>query len=453
MKGTRIKKWVITMLVVGIVIGAPAVLSAAGPAAGNFDWKKYDGTTIHFLGCAGPYNNTIQEAIPLFKAKTGITVVANFLPETDFFNKVQLVAAAGAGEYDNYMVGFPNMIDWVPASWLEPLDGYIANPQVTNPDQNMGDFFPNVLRNVKWDGVKGHRFGSSDDMKLMGLPLGVMVNMLMYRKDIFQKYNLPVPTTIDEAIKVGKIIQQREPGMYGIATRGVKEIQQLFGGVWSTLESYGGTDFDSNMNPAFASDGMVKGLNDWSKMIKEIGNVNNWASMTWYDVMSDLSSGKAAMALDACAIGGWINSGKDSAAKGHIAFAEPFKGSDLSKARSFMWAWNIAVASGSRNKEAAWYFAQFVTSKDMQLRGSDMSWPTRKSVFDDKGFQKANAGQIDFFNAWAKTIKYSGFEFSPVPGLNDWGYQLAGEIQDVVLGRTPAEKAMKSLSDYYNKSF
>jgi multiple sugar transport system substrate-binding protein len=287
----------------------------------------------------------------------------------------------------------------------------------------------------------------------MGMPLGVMVNMLMYRKDIFDKYHLSVPTTIDEAIKVGKVIQQREPGMYGIATRGVKEIQQLFGGVWSTLESYGATDFDANMKPAFASDGMVKGLNDWQRMVKEIGNVNNWASMTWYDVMSDLSSGKAAMALDACAIGGWINSGKDCVGKGHIAFAEPFKSSDPSKARSFMWAWNIAVAADSRNKEAAWYFAQFVTSKEMQLRGSDMSWPTRRSVFDDKDFQKANVGQINFFDAWAKTIKYAGFEFSPVPGLNDWGYQLAGKIQDVVLGHAPAEKAMSDMVDYYNKNY
>jgi multiple sugar transport system substrate-binding protein len=449
MRRKGIKNLVITMLVVGIAILAPALAAADS----GFDWKKFDGQTIHFLGCAGPYNNTIQEAIPLFKAKTGITVVANFLPETDFFNKVQLVAAAGAGEYDNYMVGFPNMIDWVPANWLEPLDSYISNAQVTNPDQNMADFFPNALKNVRWDGVKGHRFGSGTDAKLWALPLGQMINMLMYRKDIFDKYNLKVPTTIDEAIAVGKVIQSKEKGMYGIATRGVKEIQQLFGGVWSTMESYGATDFDASMKPAFNSDGMVKGLNDWKRMIKEIGNINNWASMTWYDVMTDLTSGKAAMALDACAIGGWINSGKDSVAKGKIAFAEPLHGPDVSKERSFMWAWNIAVAAGSKNKVPAWYFTQFVTSKDMQLKGSDMSWPTRKSVFDDPGFQKGNVNQPRFFDAWDKTIKYAGFEFSPVPGLNDWGYQLAGQIQDVVLDRTPAAKAMQNVCDYYNKNF
>ncbi len=451
MERTRFKNLVIALLMVGIAIAAPTVASAA--PAGTFDWKKFDGQTLHFLGCAGPYNNTIQEAIPLFKEKTGITIEANFLPETDFFNKVQLVAAAGAGEYDLYMVGFPNMIDWVPPNWLEPLDSYVSNTQITSPDENINDFFPNALGNVRWDGVKGHRFGSSNSMKLMALPLGQMLNMLMYRKDILDKYNLKVPTTIDEAIKVGKVIQSKEKGMYGMATRGVKEIQQLFGGVWSTMESYGGTDFDASMKPAFNAPGNVKALNDWKRMIKEIGNYNNWASMTWYDVMNDLQTGKAAMGLDACAIGGWINSGKDSPAKNHIAFAEPLKGPDASKARSFMWAWNIAIASGSRNKVPAWYFAQFVTSKEMQLRGSDMSWPTRKSVFDDPGFQKANANQINIFDAWDKTIKYAGFEFSPVPGLNDWGYQLAGQIQDVVLDRVPAEKAMKSLNDYYNKNF
>ena len=420
---------------------------------GAFDWRRYEGKTIRLLGCAGPYNKTIQESFAEFEKKTGIKVDATFLPETDYFNKVQLVAAAKSGEYDVYMVGFPNMIDWVPAGWLEPLDGYIESSSLTSKEFDVSDFYPNVLDNVKWDGVKGHKFGSGKGAKTWGLPLGVMINMLMYRKDIFDKYNLKVPTTIPEAIKVGKFIQEHEKGMYGIATRGVKEMQQLYGGVWSTLKSYGATDFDKRLTPQFSSPEMIQGLNDWKEMIKEIGNINNWASMTWYDVESDMMSGKAAMILDACSIGGWINTGEDCVAKGKVAFAPPLMGPDASKARSFMWAWSISIASSSKDKGPSWYFAQFVTSKESQLKGSDMSWPTRKSVFNDSGFRKENEGQHDFFGAWEKTIQFAGFEFSPVPGINDWGYKLAGEIQNVVLGQSDAKKAMDEEVKYYKKNF
>jgi len=51
-------------------------------------------------------------------------------------------------------------------------------------------------------------------------------------------------------------------------------------------------------------------------------NINNWANMTWYEVMTDLSSGKCAMALDAVPMVAWINAGEKSVAfdlvDGHI---------------------------------------------------------------------------------------------------------------------------------------
>ena len=424
----------------------------AAAITGEFDWRRFEGETISLLGVAGPYNQEITEAVGPFEALTGISVTLDFLPESDYFNKVQLVAAAGQGEYDLYMVGFPNMIDWVPAGWLEPLDDYLANESITNPDIDMADFYPAILDNVTWDGENGHAFGPREGASQWAMPLGVMINMLMYRADVFEELGLEVPVTVRDAIEVSRVIQANTD-LYGISTRGVKEIQQIFGGVWSTLQSYGATDFDENLEPQFASPDMHRALQEWAELINVGGNINNWAGMTWYDVQTDVQFGNSAMMLDASSIGGWINLGEDSPAKGVLAFAPPLVEDDTDEMSSFMWAWNIALSSAGRNKGPAWYFAQFVTGKEMQREGTVMSWPTRSSVFEDPDFRAANAANRGFFEAWEATIPYAGFVLTPAIGFNDYGYELAGEIQNVVLGEKTAEQAMADLVEYYEDNF
>ncbi len=421
----------------------------------DFDWRRFEGTELKLLGCAGPYNTELQEAIDSFSDITGITVTADFLPESDYFNKVQLVSAAHSGEYDLYMIGFPNMIDWVPAGWIEPLDEYIKNPALLDPDFNIDDFYPAMLDNCCWDGVNGHKFGSNPNSKLWALPLGVMINQLMYRKDIFEKYGLEVPRTVKDAIRVGEIIQEKEPGMYGIGTRGIKEMQMLYGGVWTTLRSYGANDFNSSLEPEFNSKDMVRGLLEWKEMIEKIGNYKNWANMTWYDVMNDFQNGHCAMILDACAIGGWINTGDPVPAKGLIAFAPPLVEDDINDMSSLMWAWNLGMSSDCKNKDAAWYFIQYATGAKMQKEGNIMSWPTRRSVFEDADFIAANeeTGNGTIFKAWEQTVPYTEFPFTPAIGFNDYGYQLAGEIQNVVLGLKSPEEAMSDLEKYYKNNF
>lgn len=421
---------------------------------GEFDWKRFEGTELNILGVAGPYNPEIQESIESFEKLSGIKInLLDFIPETEYYNKVQLTSAAGSSEYDIFMVGFPNLIDWVPANWLEPLDEYLGNSALTNPDMDFDDFFPNILENCYWDGVNGHKFGKSSDAKLWALPLGCMINTIMYRKDIFDKYNLDPPSTVREAIEVGEIIQEKEPDMYGLAIRGNKELATLYGGIWQTLKSYGADDFDSNLNPQFNSPEMIDGLDEVAEMINKIGNINNWANMTWYEVMTDLASGKAAMALDAVPMIAWINAGDEAEAQGNLAYAPPIYGKSASSMVSSLWAWNLGISASSKNKEAAWLFIQYVTGKEMQSEGTVMAFPTRKSVFNSDAFVDANSANEGFFETWKKTIPYSRFIFTPAIGLNDYGYVFVGEIQNAVLGTKSAENAMKEVEKYYKSNF
>jgi multiple sugar transport system substrate-binding protein len=448
---------ILAFLVAGAVAfagGGQEAKGAQGKATGNFDWQRYTGTQLKLLGVSGPYNPEIQESIASFKEMTGIELAkADFLPESDYYTKVQLVAAAGTGEYDIYMVGYPNLIDWVPAKWLEPLDQYLNNASITSPDMNFADFYPRLVDNCYWDGINGHKFGKAPNAKLWALPLGTMINTIMYRKDIFAKYGLKPPKTVKQAIEVGKTIQAKEPGMYGLAIRGKKEVATLYGGIWQTLKSYGADDFDANLKPQFNQKAMVKGLTEVAQMIKEVGNINNWANMTWYEVMTDLASGKCAMALDAVPMVAWINAGEKSVAQGKLAYAPPIYGEGADKMVSSLWSWNLSVASASKAKEAAWMFIQYATSAKMEAEGTVMAFPVRKSIFEAPSFVEANKANEGFFETWAASIPHAGFIFTPAIGLNDYGYAFVGEIQNVVLGKKSAQDAMDTVAKYYNDNF
>ena len=134
---------------------APAAQETITAPAG-FDWRRYEGTTISITGVEGVYNEQILEAIEPFQELTGITVdKVDFVPEADYTNKIQLLSSAKSDEYDVYMISFSNLFDFVPNGWIEPLDAYINDSTLADPELNMDDFYDSVLYYCYWDGVSG----------------------------------------------------------------------------------------------------------------------------------------------------------------------------------------------------------------------------------------------------------------------------------------------------------
>ena len=102
--------------------------------------------------------------------------------------------------------------------------------------------------------------------------------------------------------------------------------------------------------------------------------------MTWYEVLTDLQSGKCAMAIDAPSLATWIADGEDSVAKGHINVSGPVYVDKAEDAKSIIFGWNLGLNANSKNKEAAWYFIQYCTGALRQSSGSRLAFPTRKFI-------------------------------------------------------------------------
>src|SRR5665647_2781942 len=105
--------------------------SAADAVTGTFDWKRAAGTTLHLLQTPHVYQQTYEPMLKDFTAKTGITVVADLVPEADYFTKLNTELAGGQGTHDVFMMGAYWVWQYGPPSWLENLDPWLANQSAT----------------------------------------------------------------------------------------------------------------------------------------------------------------------------------------------------------------------------------------------------------------------------------------------------------------------------------
>src|SRR5699024_2849388 len=91
--------------------------------------------------------------------------------------------------------------------WIEPLDTYLEDPAFDREDFSSA---PMVQITIQSDGTIG------------ALPLYSSVQLMFYRKDVFEEKGLTPPTTYDELLEVCEQLNDPGNNFYAIACRGEK---------------------------------------------------------------------------------------------------------------------------------------------------------------------------------------------------------------------------------------
>ena len=198
----------ITVVLFGFIM-CVAMVSAA--IAGSVDWMQSKGTEIRFLMNKHPFTSYIEPKVAEFEKMTGIKVTLEVFPEDQFRNKRMIELNAG-GTVDGYMImpGQAKLHYWK-AGWLKPLDAYIADPALTEADWDVKDFFAGPMK------------GSSMDGKQIGIVINAEASLLSYRKDLFDRFKVKVPDTMQELEQAAKFFTGKEVDgkkMVGITLRG-----------------------------------------------------------------------------------------------------------------------------------------------------------------------------------------------------------------------------------------
>ncbi|MGN1005994.1 MAG: ABC transporter substrate-binding protein [Aristaeellaceae bacterium] len=423
----------------------------------EFDWRACEGTTIQVAFVEHTTANAIVSKLDDFQELTGITVEYSITPEANYFDKVNAALSSRTGTIDLFMSGAYQLWDYSAAGYVEDLTPWLEH---TIPDYDFEDLVQSAVNALKWDGVPGHPVGEGAQL---GLPLCFELYSLAYNKRAFEENGLEVPTTYEELLEVCDALQEwNGPGSYPLAIRGARDWGTIHPGYMSTFANFGAKDFeivDNKLVSRLDSEEAIAMTEFWVELI-ERGGAPSWSKYTWYEAGADLGAGMAAMLFDADNNGitqNWIKDGVPASAEaGNIAWTVMPVAREGDTPYSNYWTWSMAMNANSDDKEAAWLFLQYFTSKEFASYASITEYnmdPIRTSVWNDPAFiekMEQHEGYIDTFNA---TIGSTSILFTPQPEFFVTTTEWAATLQDIVMGQYGSvEEAMTALAAKVNEA-
>jgi multiple sugar transport system substrate-binding protein len=362
-------------------IGRRDVLTLAGAAAfaptalaAGFDWKRFSGKQLRFMVSVHPWTQWAQAQLPALERDTGIKVNWEILYEDQLRQKLPLTLRSDPGAVD----GFFTLPSWDAAAfsragWYEPLDKLIHS-DLTAPDWDFADFFPNILKIQQYDGGQ------------IGIPITIELQTLFVNKAMLQAKNLTAPTTLDQLMSTAKALNEPGKDLCGIVTRGdgVQAVYTLA----PFLFAFGGRWLDEKGKPELASQAAISALKYYGELLRAAGPPNI-LGMQWKTTYPLFQQAHAAMFIDATNFLAYFKDPSQSRVVNDVGvFALP---AGPAGAHSTVISWGPAIAASSRNKDATWLAIQYLTSKSAMAASTQTTHlpPSRQSIYNSDVYTSA----------------------------------------------------------------
>jgi len=396
-----------------------------------------------------------------FTSITGIEVEIEIVPLEQVLQKATLDAQGQLGTYDIYYFDQSWHAQFAPDT-IDPKVYTDQKKELAMPGFDWDDFSKPLM-----DGI------SMYNGKLVGIPFDIPIFILMYRKDLFEKHKVAVPTTMAAYLDAVKTIHAAERGAGIFGTTGqMKSGHYSLNCDWTAwLWAHGGSIFDKNqMFSGGDADGIV-GLKYMQELLKYMPPAaTTW---TWDGQGQSVTQGQAAMLIS------WGEffpgfDGKDSKVVGLMEAAIPPKEAKLRTPADsgfgeiphigHQGGSSICLSKYSKNVDAAWIYMQWLCSKDVMARVSTLgggSSPMRNSSFSDprvKAMAKVGPGTTRHFDAIKWTIDNA---MGSEPDVPSW-VEISNNVVPVELGKLFAGQhpspeacmaAIKRQSDDLTKPF
>ena len=310
------------------------------------------GKTVKVLLSAGGTQqfNAWKARAKDFTEKSGIKVEFVETPYENLLENITTDGISNGGAYD--IVAYLDSMGSSISPFLEPLDPYVKR------DNFNTDRWPKSLLEL-----------STFDGKLLSLPVRAHVQMMFYRKDIFNKLNLQPPTTWGELEEVSKKITENTntAGIvpyYGAGNNG----QNLY--MWTAyLWSRGGDIFDEDMKPVFANKEGIEATQRYLDLLVK-DKVTPPGSVTFgeQDSRTSFKQGNAAMWIGWWWVYSEFNSPETAAKEvaGNVGFA-PVPGWEGKESKANVLTFPLAMMKGSKNKDAAWEVLKWIADPKEEL--------------------------------------------------------------------------------------
>jgi len=414
-----------------------AVSSDDGSAGG--DGGGGGSATLNVATVNNPQMKDMEQLKTEYEAANpGVTVNFQVMEEADLRAAVTADVASGAGQYDIVTIGAYETPQWGANGWLVDLTESLSS----DPDYDIDDILPPV------------REVNSYEDKLFAVPFYGESSFLMYRKDILDDAGVTfsgTPTWQEVADAAKKV---NTSDMSGICMRGKPGWGDLFGPLTTVVQTFGGNWYDEEWNATVDTPEWKEAVSFYKTLLDESGEADP-VSYSFPECLTALKEEKAAMWADATVAASLLEA-DDSPVKGKMGYVPmPVVETDQS---GWLWSWNLAVPSSTKQQDAAVDFVKWATSKDyIQLVGEQIGWSnvppgSRTSTYEIPEYKEAAAAYAPLTVEVMSSVNpeqpgvnaqpYIGIQYVSIPEFQDVGNQCAQLVADYLAGRTSVDDAL-----------
>ncbi|MGN6751075.1 MAG: ABC transporter substrate-binding protein [Intrasporangium sp.] len=407
------------------VIGTSlAVVAALGLSACGGGDSGEGSKTVRVTLANHVWTDNIKKALPEFEKQTGLKVQVTQLGEDQLSDQYNVKLNAGTNEID-VMMYRP-----LQEGRLFAKNGYLA------------DLTDKTKSSSEWDWSdfqKGPVEATTDEGKVVGVPIITEQEVLYYRKDLLQKAGIAnPPKTLDELKADAQKIKDQNQGVAGFVARTGKSpaVTQFS----SFLYSFGGDWSDGSGKATVNTPEAKQAYAFYGGLIKDLGPANVSTDMSWPEAMAIFTQGQAAFYTEASSLYKNATDPAKSKVADAVGFA-PFPAGPAGAKPYGIPSWALGVNEASDNKDNAWKFIEWATSKAQTLENQKAGVPgPRTSVWGNP--EAVSTYPKDLVAAMAEGDKGAvGYDRPRVTKVAEAREMVGQPIVDAITGKDSASSA------------
>jgi len=347
-----------------------------------------------------PWLNAYKKLILDYTKETGVEVDVRVFPYPEMRPTLVADIQASNRTYDVYQYDELFAHEFAANKWVKPLKQVDPNFKL---DPNIGSY-GNFMY---WNPTK--RF-SDPKGDVMSMPLNGNTNVFLYRKDIYEKLGLKVPTTWDEVLDNAAKIKAANLVKYPYIVR----VQAAASGSSVTydyihlLASYGGKFFNKEGEdwlPVIKSKEGIAAATTLRALAKYGPSATNTIGQA--QVIAAMQSGDAAQAQVVFAAANSMNDPAVSSVAGKIGYAVMPKGCASCNPGIVSGTFALSIPTGlsPEREQAALKYMNWILSKKAQTKFAEYGGiPTRTDVIADANLTPV---QREYLNVYQKGIPFA----------------------------------------------
>ncbi|MGO6675937.1 sugar ABC transporter substrate-binding protein [Rhizobium leguminosarum] len=399
--------------------------------------KPLDGVTLTLASQNDPFAGVLTKLAAQFKEDTGAELkvevmdygtlltktTADFVGDTKGYDLVTMdIVWAGAYAENGYSV---DLTDWVKRDAAE-LD--------------LDDIYPVILESLGQ--YNGH---------YVAFPFAAYANVLAYRKDLFEAAGLAVPKTVEELVSDAKKLTDPSKKQYGFVANGQKG--PAVAQDWMQYNNQmGGSILGKDGLPALNSPENVESLAVYKQLFVETAPPGA-IEYDWGGREESFRQGAAAM-MQTWSVGApGYSDPASSNVVGKVGIAVAPVANGVSPQYG-VGGWGMAINADidAKQKEAAWTFIKWLTSKkihkEFNLEGAGSFM--RKSQMTDPDL----TAKFDFLPVVAKTYENGNGDYRPrIPEYPEIQDILGAAVNSVLAGAAEPQAALDEAQAEAKKLF